>query len=206
MIFAPEYLVSRISCATDSIDNVSNGSLFRTLELIADTQCVLTDRSQLFSWMITLCLMWVPFAVWASSFPKGFCVSSGFMGNGSARRATFFGVFFLCKHNTPIFLNQHQEAFYFTSGFRRRETVEGGKKQKKKPNLWKIRNHVLNGKHNIGYVMSLILFKAIIWLREQLYKTVISFFFLIKIRGKRINWLALTETTRPIGCLVDVIL
>lgn len=165
VIFTPEYLVSRISCATDSIDNVSNGSLFRTLELIADTVCpywplsvVLPDDNALFDVGT--------FRRMSLVFSEGVLCFLRVHGNGSAKRAMFFG----CKYNAPIFLNQHQEAFYLTSGLRRGNSW--GKK-KKKPNLWKIRNRILNGKHNIGYVMSLILFKAIIWLRERLYKTVI---------------------------------
>lgn len=55
VIFSLEYLVSGLFCATDSIDNVSYGSLLQTLELIANTVCpywpvslVLLDACALF--------------------------------------------------------------------------------------------------------------------------------------------------------------
>lgn len=85
VIFILGYLVSRLSCAMDSIDNVSNGPLLQTLQLIVTAVCPFQQVSFAF-WTMSLCLMLVSLRYKSCfSLLRGVCVSSGFMGTAPQR-------------------------------------------------------------------------------------------------------------------------
>lgn len=80
MIFSLEYLVSRLVCATDSIDNVSNGSA--VTDPGGNSQhSVSLLTSLIVCCSVVFCLMWLS-VHYKPCLPllRGVCVSSGFMG------------------------------------------------------------------------------------------------------------------------------